>query len=281
MYLLVDSGSTKADWVIFSEHQEQFLHSSGINPSIQQTEYIQNQITIVQQSLDQKPDSIIFYGAGCQSSQSRKILYDCLAKLNEEASVEIHSDLLAAGRALCRGNKSIICILGTGSHAAICDGHEIIDQLPALGYLLGDEGSGNALGKEILKKYFYQLLDIELRTEFEFTFPLVKSDFIYQLYHTANPSSFLAQFGKFVVNHKDHPECRQIIIESLESFIKAKLIPYKEFKHLPVHSCGSIAYLLKNEFELTLRNHGFSPGNCIQKPIHALLEYHRKRLYHN
>ncbi len=276
VYLLVDSGSTKADWVLFDDQKESFFLSEGINPSTQNSEYIQNQIATIANKFTRFPEKIFFYGAGCSSESAQNQLTSIFRIHFPESEFYVHSDLLAAGRALCGGRVAIICILGTGSHAALCDGHQITHQLPALGYLLGDEGSGNHLGKEILKAYYYQKLDTDLKFALEKKHPELQSDFIYQLYHSPNPSSTLANFGQFVVENKNHPTCNQIILNCFEQFIISKLLVYQNKSEFPVHLCGSIAFFLKDEIETALHKFGFIPGECIQKPIHKLLEYHRR-----
>ncbi len=278
MYLLVDSGSTKADWVLYDHQRADFYISGGINPSTQKSEYIQNQIATIATKLPHIPKKIFFYGAGTTSEHAKRDLVSFFLNYFPTTELAINSDLLAAGRSLCNDKEAIIGILGTGSHAALCDGHQIKHQLPALGYILGDEGSGNHLGKEILKMYYNQKLDEELKSALEIKHPELQSDFIYQLYHSPNPSSTLAQFAEFVVKNKNHITCNQIIMNCFEQFINSKLLVYKDKSQLPVHLCGSIAFYLKDEIELVLSKFRFKLGECIQKPIHKLLEYHKREL---
>jgi N-acetylglucosamine kinase-like BadF-type ATPase len=278
VYLLVDSGSTKADWVLFDHQTESFFLSEGINPSTHKSEYIQNQIATIANKFTEIPEKIFFYGAGCSSELAKNLLKSILQIHFNHTQCFIYSDLLAAGRALCKGQEAIICILGTGSHAALCDGHQITHQLPALGYLIGDEGSGNHLGKEILRAYFYNKLDDKLKSDLATKHPELLSNFIYDLYHTPNPSSTLARFAQFIIENKQHEICKNIIVHCFELFINSKLQVYKKKSHLPVHLCGSVAYFLKDEMEMALQQSGFTSGDCIQKPIHQLLEYHRREL---
>lgn len=279
MYLLVDSGSTKADWVLFDKQISHFFTTNGINPSTQQEEIVLDQIASIARQIDHEPLKTLFYGAGTASESAKKHLENAFKTYFPNAELSIFSDLLAAGRALCKGRKAIICILGTGSHAALCDGHNIIHQLPALGYLLGDEGSGNHLGKEILKLYYYEKLDAELKNKFEKKYPELQSDFIYQLYHNSNPSPLLAKFAEFIIDHKKHPQCSGIIVNCFDQFIRNKLDTYQNHSELPVHLCGSIAFYLHDEFNSCLKKAGFRTGDFVQKPIHQLLEYHRRELY--
>ena len=75
-------------------------------------------------------------------------------------NIEINSDLLAAARALCGRDEGIACILGTGSNSCYYNGSEIVDNIPPLGFILGDEGSGATLGRLLvngcLKRQFPQ-----------------------------------------------------------------------------------------------------------------------------
>jgi len=275
VYLLVDSGSTKADWVWFDANTTDFFTSDGLNPSTQKPGFIENQITAIAQQCPGIPVKIFYYGAGTSSQSAKDLLSSIMNSAFPGSELSIHSDLLAAARALSQGKESIVCILGTGSNAALCDGHQIMHQLPSLGYILGDEGSGNHIGKEILRSYFYKKLDTALNLSFEQTHPEVKSDFIYHLYQSKQPSSKLASFAKFAIDNKNHPTLKNIITNCIEQFIDSKLFIYRDKSHLPVHVCGSIGYHLKDEFSNCLRAAGFTMGNCIQKPIQKLLEYHR------
>jgi glucosamine kinase len=213
VYLIVDSGSSKADWVFYNEDKTVHYQTDGINPSTQNAEFIYNQLASLAELEIEVPGKIFFYGAGTRSHSAKEILQTALSKVFKGSEIIINSDLLAAGRALCNKNPGIVCIIGTGSHAALCDGHEIVHQLPALGYILGDEGSGNDLGKKILTAFFYKKMDVELQELFLENHPEVLTDFMYSFYQSENKSAQLARFARFVVIHKQHILCKQIIMD--------------------------------------------------------------------
>jgi N-acetylglucosamine kinase-like BadF-type ATPase len=77
------------------------------------------------------------------------ILCRSFQKVFPGAKAEAYSDLLAAARCLCGTGEGIAAILGTGANTCFYDGEKIVDNVPACGYILGDEGGGAVLGKKI------------------------------------------------------------------------------------------------------------------------------------
>lgn len=116
MTLIADSGSTKTDWCM---ENTTIIHTQGINPFHQSTEYMEHILT--NELLSQLPKDITirdihFYGAGCTPEKS-VILKDILATHFPESTIEVQSDLVGAARALCGNAPGIACILGTGSNS--------------------------------------------------------------------------------------------------------------------------------------------------------------------
>ena len=161
MILIADSGSTKTDWALQSASGSwERFHTQGINPFHQDRAVIAG---ILRQELLSKlnPDEVscvYFYGSGV-----RPELESVMTTLLQEAfpqagQVEAHSDLLGAARGLCGHNYGIASILGTGANSCLYSGKAIIQNTPALGYILGDEGSGGVLGKHFLHELYKGVL---------------------------------------------------------------------------------------------------------------------------
>ncbi|HEX5625359.1 MAG TPA: hypothetical protein VFX48_05035 [Saprospiraceae bacterium] len=243
-------------------------------------QWIQERLSDLYLQLPSKPQHIRFYGAGCSSEAARKKITLAFNIQFPNIALELHTDLLAAARALCNGQPGMVCLLGTGSHAARCDGHEIIHQLPSLGYLLGDEGGGCDLGKLLLQAYFLNQMDEDLKSILEHAHPEIKQDFIFQLYQSSRPSALLAGFARFMVENQDHPHIRSMIFRSFGAFVQARLRDYKAFSSLPVHVCGSIGFHLKATLERVLEEQGFRLGKVLQKPLHELILYHQQHEHH-
>ena len=165
MILIADSGSTKTDWVLHDGTAIVLRTTTqGLNPTLQSAEDIYK---VLSEELDGKiasdaPDTIYFYGAGCAYETADNRMKEALEQYFVTRDIHIHSDLLAAARALCGHEEGIACILGTGSNSCLFDGEKITDNTPALGYILGDEGSGAHLGRQLVSDCIKKQLPSDL-----------------------------------------------------------------------------------------------------------------------
>ena len=157
MILIADSGSTKTDWLLVAEGAYT-IHTQGINP-VHQSEAVIRDILCkevlpaVGMSVP-VVEAVFFYGSGCTPQHIpvvERLLREAFPQSNQ---VEVQSDLVGAARALCGRHEGIACILGTGANSCLWDGGRIVQNTPALGYILGDEGSGAVLGRMFLNAIF-------------------------------------------------------------------------------------------------------------------------------
>ena len=157
--LIADSGSTKTDWVLTREDcVEKRFHTQGINPFHQSEESI---LTILREELvvqipatNDEGLSIAFYGSGVRSELKPMMERLLQTVFPTATTIEAHSDLLGAARAVCAHSEGIACILGTGANSCLYDGTQIVCNTPPLGYVLGDEGSGAVLGIRFLNALY-------------------------------------------------------------------------------------------------------------------------------
>lgn len=281
MKLLVDSGSTKADWMaIDSEGKVLFTTQSlGLNPEVLTKEEILHR-------LDDKLDisqnkskalELYFYGAGCGTDRMKKFLKEVFEGYFTNAKVEVQEDTFAAVYATTAKNeKAIVCILGTGSNCSFYDGANLHQKVQSLGYIAMDDGSGNRFGRHLIRGYYFNKMPKDLASEFEKEFN-VDADFIKnKLYKEPNPNAYLATFAKFLIKHKDHDFCRKIIKKELKSFVKNYVMQYEEYKDVPVNFVGSIAFYLKDELQVVLQKYGYKMGNALRRPADGLIAFHTK-----
>ena len=150
MILIADSGSTKADWCVLSTSDSVLstFTTQGLNPYHQSSDLISASLGEVRARVEAcRPyDSgdlrVFFYGSGVRPEQEVPMATLIRQSLPEAVSVEAHSDMLGAARALCGRKSGIASILGTGANSCLYDGGQIVQNTPALGYIIGDEGSG-------------------------------------------------------------------------------------------------------------------------------------------
>jgi glucosamine kinase len=222
--------------------------------------------------------ALYFYGAGLGNNQNKVRLNDIFKNIFPQASLYFGSDIEGAVKSAAHDGACITAILGTGSNSCLFDGHEIIGDTFSLGYILGDEGSGSYFGKRLLRDYFYGLLPEDLAKDFKATYPVTRDELIQKVYREAAPNEFIASFLPFYKKHIDHNYCNYFIHYGLEEFIKIYIWRFKDYKQLPVHFVGSVAFHFEQELKTICNSLQVTVGTIIQAPIFGLLNYHKQQL---
>lgn len=277
MILIADSGSTKTDWILLDEESglRTPFEGLGLNPYYSSRSVVTKEAEKVFASID--PSSvthIYFYGAGCSSANTKEIISEGLSAFFKHSKIEVNHDLEGAARSLCKNTEGIACILGTGSNAAYFNGKQIIRSAVSLGYLLGDEGSGNHLGKKLLHAIYLKTAPEEIILDFNKTFNLSLEELLIEIYQKPYPNRFLASFTKYINQNKNNPFIEDLIHSTFNEFTQIVLKPLNKDKKLPVHFTGSIAWFFKDDLKRILEKNGFIIGRISQKPIEDLADYH-------
>lgn len=278
MILIVDSGSTKCDWVLINtqgEIQAQ-THTQGMNPNGIDIQDIPQELA-ENMLLNQQKNHIthiFFYGSGCGLVENQEKIRYALQLFFTNATIKVKDDLTAAAYAVYQGNPCIVGILGTGSNSCFFDGDKVQKLLPSLGYLLGDEGGGYSLGKTLVKHYFMKKLPLDLHQAFEESFSINIEDFIKNIYHTPNPNTYLAHFNTFLVDRKEHPFIKNLILSEFRKYFEYQVIPYSK-EGIKISFVGSIAFLYREILEIVAQEFSLKIGTIVQKPIENLVKYHK------
>ncbi len=277
MMVIADSGSTKTAWRVVRDEQSIIPYSTtGFNPVTASTELIAKEMQLVfkETFFLAKVTTVYYYGAGCWDNASCTIVEKALRRVFPNAVIAVTNDLIAAARATCGTRPGIVGILGTGSNSCLYDGEKIKDNVTSLGYIIGDEGSGTHLGKNLLKSYFYRELPPVLEKKLEAQYTISKKKLIERVYFKKGGNTYLAAFAKFIIQEKEHPFIKKIVEEALETFVKRHLLKYENTRNLPIHFVGSIAFFLKEILKEVLELNNLKIGNIIQQPIEGLIRYH-------
>ncbi len=279
MRLLVDSGSTKADWIAIDEEGKILFttRTLGLNPEIldenEIIERLNDKFDILQNK--DKATHLFFYGAGCGTDKMKFMLSQAFQKYFTNAIVDVQEDTYAAVFATTpKGEQAIVSILGTGSNCSFFDGKVLHQKVQSLGYIVMDDCSGNVFGKELIRKYYFNKMPKELAVEFEKEYDLSPDYIKSKLYKEPNPNAYLATFAKFLIQNKDHEFCKKIIFKGMKSFIKNYIRQYDNCKEVPVHFVGSIAFYLKDELQIMFDKYEMKLGNVLRRPIDGLIAYH-------
>ena len=279
MILIADSGSTKCHWVLCDANGVliEEIKTIGFNPNFINEKDIL--LHLEESNLFKIKDSIetiFFYGAGCSSMQENLIIQKPLNKFFINAQVHVRHDLEAACKSVFIGEENITCILGTGSNSCYYNGKEIFENAPSLGFLIGDEASGNYFGKKILNLYFNNLLTDELKIKLEESCNTNLSNIKEAIYHSNRPNVFLAKYFIFISENKHHKIINEIILKALDDFFKLHIKCFNKYKEVKINFVGSVAYYLKEEIETTAKKYNCSIGKIIKEPIYKLVNFHFK-----
>ncbi len=275
--ILAESGSTKTDWrIIRNGKVVQSARTSGINPYLQRTSEIQ--LLLQKEFPDDcnltKKRSVMFYGAGVGSPQKKADLSGVLQNFFETSAVEVATDLFGAARALCGHNKGVVCILGTGSNSCYYDGEQIADQHASLGYIAGDEGSGNHLGKKVLQYYAYRTFDEELTAAFETLWGNDLPGILKNLYADRFPNRYLAGFARLLADYRHHFMVENILEDAFTAFFTQHIFKYRQTWKGPVHFAGSVAWQFRDVLAEMCHNYEIELGTVVQAPVDDLVKYH-------
>lgn len=277
MILIADSGSTKTDWRLIDRegniHQTQTI---GLNPYFVTDDQVIEALTAGPIKLV-SPDEVIelhFYGSGIGNLEQRDRINNLLRRIYHMATICVEHDLLGAARALCADRAGIAVILGTGANSCVYNGEEITRNIPSLGYILGDEGSGAHLGKRWIQACLQGQAPQELREEFFRNYGVDRDHVLSRVYSGDRPNRFLASFVPFIYEHREQSFMKQLIEKAFYEHFELYLTKYPEHHDLPIHFCGSVAFYFQRYLRSIAENRGMLVGNVVQAPIAALTLYH-------
>lgn len=280
--LIADAGSTKVDWCLIDSNgniKKQFT-TDGINALLISDAELDERLVAVKEILGQESleDEIHYYGAGCATPTICSKVMKALHRLFPAAIVYVNSDLLGAARALCGRKPGIACILGTGSNSCLYDGTTIINNVPSLGYLLGDEGSGAALGKRLVADAFKGHLPSIVRENFLAAYNLTLADILDKVYKQPTPNKFLASIVPFIKENIWNPYVYSLVLEELTLFIKRNVAMYVGAHSLPVNFTGSIAFHFSKILKEAAATHGYKVNQITASPMEGLIAYHAEKI---
>jgi N-acetylglucosamine kinase-like BadF-type ATPase len=278
MILVADSGSTKCDWILIDSQSNQHkTNSMGFNPFFHDADLVYSKLMENDLFIEYRNQvsEVYFYGAGCSSEARNTIIANGLKRVFSSAdTVQVDHDLKGAALATSQGDKGISCILGTGSNSCYFDGTHVIEKVPALGYILGDEGSGSYFGKILLSEWLYHRMPAELAEDFGKEYNLTKEGIFEAVHHKADPNVYLASFSPFISKHIDHPYFKEMVYDGLDKFVNIHVLCYENYKDVPVHFVGSIAYYFKEVLQKVALKYSFTVGKIEKRPVEPLAQYH-------
>ena len=278
MILIADCGSTKIDWCIVNNGKvEKQVFTMGMNAIMLTEEEMRSRIAdeLMPEISGYSIEAVHFYGAGCISPEvCANVARAISANIPGAKSVNVHTDLLAAARALCGHSEGIACILGTGSNSCYYDGSEIRDNVSPLGSILGDEGSGAVLGKLLVGDVLKNQLPKDLCDKFLAEYDLDRLTIIRRVYKEPQGNRFLASVTPFLLANIERPEIHSLVLNSFKAFFVRNIQQYPGYRSLSVNFIGSIAYYYRDVLAEAAEACGCRIGTIIKSPMQGLIQYH-------
>ncbi len=278
MLLVADSGSTKTHWSCVNDKKEQaHFFTQGINPFLQKKEEISRIIgkeLLPQIETISRKFEIFFYGAGCSSDENCKRVFEALKENFPPAKIEVEHDLLGAARALCGKEEGIAAILGTGSNSCYFDGKKIKENITALGFILGDEGSGAHMGKKLISAFIHNRLPKQISEKFYYEFKLDKNELLHRVYSQPLPNRFLASFAKFIQENSSDNYLNDLATSCFSDFFNNYICRYPKYKKVKMHCAGSVGFHFKNILQTVADEKKITLGKILKSPVEGLMEYH-------
>ncbi len=281
MIAVVYSGSRFADWKlaergkIVSEFKTQ-----GINPFFSDKNSINQLLNKNVQLINnaEKINWVYFFGAGASSPERQKIISESFGSFFRYSRVVVDHDLKAAALAACGDERCVLGILGSGSNAAYFDGKKVHSNNFGLGYILGDEGSANWLGINLLKAFLNEKIPSDFEKLFLKKYDLDRTQILDKVYRQPQPALFLSYFSDFLMDHRNDTFVKQLVLCGFDAYFKTYIIPLKkQYPGAPVHIVGTVASGFEDYLRESATNNGLKINSVIKEPIYNLLKYYSNK----
>ncbi len=280
MLLLADSGSTKTDWRLFDEEGNTIAatKTEGLNPYFLTEEKIASVLkhNILPIITDIEVEKVFFYGAGCglplKASQVKNALKSIIPS---KYTPEVSGDILGTARSLLQRNEGIACILGTGANSCVYNGYTITHNIPSLGYMFSDWGSGTVICKDFIALLLQEKLPSAIMKDFEETYHIGRSQILDNIYNKSLPNRFLASFTPFVLKYAEEPDCKKLIMDNFDNFFHYYVLRYPHNRtDIKVSFTGSVALNFKKYLSQAAESLGITIERILQHPMDGLVKYH-------
>ncbi len=277
MKLIIDSGTTKTHWVLLEGKQiAENFKTTGFNPYYTSAETIRQGIaTELPESIrSRRVEKIFFYGTGCSTTMNCSKIESILQTFFKDAIIETHHDLYGAAIALQKNRAGIAAILGTGSNSGLWNGHEIIESVPSVGWLIGDEGSATYLGKVLLKAFLSREMSKNITDIFYDYIGLDFEGALHKIYGEREPNRWISSLAPFASAHLEDKEVIELVKKNFRDFLSAQIKKYSDYRKREISFTGSVAWHFKDILHEVMQEENLHTGIILQQPMDGLIEFH-------
>jgi glucosamine kinase len=281
MIAVVYSGSNHADWRLSDKGRTvASFKTNGINPYFIDEKHI---IQILNKNINlihhaEEIKRIYFFGAGSSSKELQAIVLSAFSAFFKNAKVSVSHDIEGAAIACCRNTPGIIGICGSGSNAAWYDGRKVKPNNYGLGYILADEGSGNWLGRQLIKSFMSETLPENLRKKFVHKYEADRKTLLEKVYRQKQTALYLSSFSEFFIENDGDEYLKSVIKDGFNRLIATYLLPlHKQYPQATLHFEGSVAFAFQDYLREATAEAGLEIAGIIKEPINNLLTYYSNK----
>ncbi len=271
--LLADSGGTKTSWALVGAGEVVRVRTAGINAAVMPAKDV---LVVVLDAADklgvepEKVEEVRFYGAGLASAEAIVLIDKVLKNVFPAAEVACGSDLLIGARAAFGSDEGVVALLGTGSNSALYNGRTIVQNVRPGGYILGDEGSGSALGKAFLADWVKGLVPAEVREKFDAEYGLTYGELVNNVYKGGNPAGYIASFAPFVLSCAGCDYVDGLVERNLRNFVERSLLQY-DMKRYELAVVGSFGLACRGALERVAKEYGIVIKDFVPDPLERII----------
>lgn len=274
--LIAESSSTRTEWSLVEDGQViEHAFTQGLNPFFLSRREISHgiRLELPDAFFKRRWNHVYFYGAGCSTPEKNKIVEMSLVA-QFKTHVTVMSDLIGAARGLLIREPGLACILGTGSNSCLYDGYDIVRNVRSLGFILGDEGSGAALGRIFLGDAMKGLAPQRLTQQFFDEFKITPDEVMDAVYNNASANRNLRTYASFLAGHLNEEYVHDLIEQEFGRFFERNICQYEGYKQYPLAFVGTIATTFSDilldvamQFDVTVQK-------IVRSSMPGLVTYH-------
>lgn len=275
MRIIAECSSLKSVWALVENGEIiEKVVTEGINPFFQSRREISHiiRLGLPESFFKRRWEHVYIYCAGCTTDEKKKIV-EASAVAQFKTPVTVESNLLGAARGLLKNHSGIACILETGSNSCQYDGENIVKQVRSLGFILGDEGSGSALGKLFISDCLKGLAPQAVTESFYERFNVNPDEIMDDVYTSNSPSKWLSEYAVFLSEHLDNEYVLSLVKNELKRFFERNILQY-DYDRFSVSFVGNIACVYSEILKDVATDLNIKIDKIVESTLDGLVNFH-------
>lgn len=274
--LIADCGATSGKWAFIDPVAESVIRfSTGpLNMAVQDDGSIRAALTEARESCPSSPGAVRIYAAGVTGGYGES-LADMVGGIFglPQDRIAVDTDLAGAAEALLGSERGIACILGTGSNSCLWDGHRIVSNIRPMGYILGDEGSGAAIGAALLRSAVRGSMPPGLAGLWAEAYPsLTYPALVDEVYRRHAGSSYIASFVPFAARNISDPFMADLVSGCFDRFFTDVIALYPDARSLQAAFTGGVAAAFEAQLRAVAARRGINISLVAPDPLGLLVD---------